>query len=251
MYTLGGVANVVNGWGLEGDTQQMLAMLRRYGDEAWFGLGDKDVATHLLRTQWLAGGVSLTEVTRRLAAGLNIPAKILPMADQPAPTMIHTVERGVLPFQEYFVRHRWQPTIARLEYLNAGVQPTVEATAALATADLIVICPSNPLLSVEPILSIGYRALLEKRSVPCIAVSPLIGGQAVKGPAAKIMTELQMDASANGVARYYGDLIDGIVIQTGETVEAPRALRTDILMHDVPDRARLAVEILGWVAGWA
>ncbi len=251
MYTLGGVANVVNGWGLEGDTTQMLAMLRRYGDDAWFGLGDKDVATHLLRTQWLAAGVSLTEITRRLSAGLGVPATILPMADQPAPTMIHTVERGVLPFQEYFVRYHWQPTIARLEFLNADVHPTPEAEAALAAADLILICPSNPLLSVEPILNIGYRALLEKRKARCIAVSPLIDGQAVKGPAAKIMAELDMEPSANGVARYYGDLIDGIVIQTGESVDMARALNADILMRDIPDRARLAYEILAWAGKWA
>ena len=251
-YTLGGVANVVNGWGLADDSQQMLGMMRRYGDEAWFGLGDKDIATHLLRTQWLAGGQSLTEVTQRLAAGLGIRSTILPMSDSPAPTLIDTVEYGVLPFQEYFVRYRWQPTVRHV-IIDHAARPTVAALSALDKADLVVICPSNPLLSIEPLLKIGYRDALARRTVPCVAISPLIGGEAIKGPAAKLMTELGLEANANGIAAYYGNLIDGLLIQHGDVVQTSagqRIIPADIIMRSVPDRARLAQELLMECVTW-
>ncbi len=251
-YTLGGVANSVNGWGLTDDTQQMLGMMRRYGDEAWFGLGDKDIATHLLRSQWLHEGRSLTEIIQRLAKGLGISARILPMSDDAAPTMIDTVEYGILPFQEYFVRYRWQPTVRRIILENTA-RPTVAALAAIESADLIVICPSNPLLSVEPILKIGFREALAKRRAPCIAISPLVGGQAIKGPAAKLMTELGLESSANGIAHYYGDLIDGLMVQTGDSVDAvagQRAIFADIVMHSISDRARLAQELFTELLTW-
>jgi LPPG:FO 2-phospho-L-lactate transferase len=251
-YTLGGVANVVNGWGLTDDSQQMLGMMRRYGDEAWFGLGDKDVATHLLRSQWLREGQTLSEVTQRLAAGLGITSKILPMSDDPAPTLIDTVEYGILPFQEYFVRYRWQPTVKRV-ILDSTARPTAAALAAVEAADLIVICPSNPMLSIEPLLKIGFRDALTRRKAPCVAISPLVGGQAIKGPAAKLMTELSLESSANGIAHYYGDLIDGLMIQTGDVVDTGTGLHViaaDIVMHSIPDRARLAQELLTELLTW-
>ncbi len=246
-YTLAGLANPVNGWGLDGDTAQMLGMLRRYGDDAWFGLGDKDVATHLLRTQWLAGGSTLTEVTCRLTQALGIQSMILPMSDDPAPTTVDTVEYGILPFQEYFVKYRWQPTVKRV-LLDSTARPTVAAVAALERADLIVIAPSNPILSIEPILKAGFMELIAARRVVCIAISPIVDGQALKGPAAKLMIEMGLESSANGIVRYYENekLIDGIVIQTGDQVDRIRALATDVVMHSVPDRARLAQEVLIW-----
>ncbi len=164
-YTLGGLAHPVNGWGIEGDTQQMIGMLRRYGDDAWFGLGDKDLATHLLRSQWLAEGATLTQVTRRLSQALGIASVILPMSDDPAATEVDTVEYGVLPFQEYFVRYRWQPTVRQV-LIGTAARPSERALAALDTANLIVVCPSNPMLSIEPILSCGFRAPLAARRVP-------------------------------------------------------------------------------------
>ncbi len=253
MYTLGGVANVVNGWGLDGDSAQMLGMMKRYGDDAWFGLGDKDVATHLLRTQWLMQGVTLTEVTRRLASALGIQARLLPMSDDPAPTLINTVEQGLLAFQEYFVHQRWQPTLqahpAPIVYPN-NVRATSQVLDALQHADLIILCPSNPMLSIDPILNLpAVRDAISQRRVPCIAISPLIGGQAVKGPAAKIMAELGLEVSANGIAQYYGNLIDGIVIDTVDqrTSNSKQTLATDILMRTVDDRARLAREVLQWI----
>jgi len=246
LYNLAGLAHPVNGWGLEGDTLNMLGMVRRYGDDAWFGLADKDLATHLLRTQWLAEGHTLTQITARLSTALNIPSRILPMSDAPAPTMIDTVEHGVIPFQEYFVRYGWQPTVR--EVLIPKAVPGTEAVhAALEDADLILICPSNPVLSVLPILNVdGVRGRLEARRVPSLVVSPIIGGQAVKGPAVKLMRELGMEASAQGVADYYGALIDGIVIADIDTVHGPAALKTDIFMRDGDDRARLAKEVLTW-----
>ncbi len=249
MYTLGGVAHPVNGWGLEGDTQLMLGMMRQYGDPGWFGLGDKDLATHLLRTQWLGAGLRLTEVTDRLSAALGIRSAILPLSDEPAPTMVDTVEHGWLPFQEYFVRLRWQPVVRSLRITT--VPGTPEAEAALRDADLIVICPSNPVLSVRPILQAGkYREMIQSHRVPCIAVSPLIGGKAVKGPAAKLMQELSMEPTAQGTADYYGDLIDGFVVDNADQVSGPRVLKTDILMRHVGDRIRLASEVIEWVRSW-
>ncbi len=263
MYTLGGVANIVNGWGLEGDSQQMLGMMRQYGDDAWFGLGDKDLATHLLRTQWLEEDITLTEVTQRLSKALGIQSRILPMSDNSIPTVINTAEYGELTFQEYFVRYRWQPTVAPIVIRGESTSPimydgeaimTDEGVSALQNADLIVFCPSNPMLSIDPILNAEpCRDLIENRSVPCVAVSPLIGGQAVKGPAAKLMKELGMEVSSNSIAHYYEGLIDGIVVDRADQVDADRALKVlpaDILMRNVEDRARLAGEILEWMTSW-
>ncbi len=254
MYTLAGLAHPVNGWGLAGDTQQMLGMLRRYGDDAWFGLGDMDMATHLLRTQALAAGQTLSEITDALSSALGIRARLLPMSDDAVPTMVETLEHGTLAFQEYFVRYRWQPTVRRLYYNGADrARPAPGLLDALAQASAIVICPSNPLLSIEPILQIpGIRAALERRTAPCVAVSPIIAGQAVKGPAAKLMAELSMEVSAAGVAQYYGTLIDGLVIDSADrdVQIAPRKLVTNTFMQTIDDRVRLAGEVLEWMGSW-
>ncbi|MCC7448428.1 MAG: 2-phospho-L-lactate transferase [Anaerolineae bacterium] len=254
MYTLAGLAHPVNGWGLAGDTQQMITLMRRYGDEAWFGLGDMDMATNLLRTQALANGESLSQVTDRLAHALGITACLLPMSDDRVATMVETVERGTLAFQEYFVRYRWQPTVTRLWFDGADrARPAPGILDALAQADAIILCPSNPLLSIEPILQVpGIRAALEQRKAPCVAVSPIIGGQAVKGPAAKLMAELAMEVSPAGVASYYGSLIDGLVVDVvdREVAIQQRKLVTSTWMKTNEDRGRLAREILEWMEGW-
>jgi LPPG:FO 2-phospho-L-lactate transferase len=251
MYTLSGLADPVKGWGLTDDTQQMLGMLKRYGDEAWFGLGDRDVATHLLRTQALAQGKTLTEVTTWLAAQLNISAQIVPMSNDRVATIVETSDYGTLAFQEYFVRYRWQPVVTRLRYEGADcARPAPGLLEIIEQATGIVICPSNPLLSIEPILQIpGIRTALECRHVPCVAVSPIIAGQAVKGPAAKLMTELGLDASVAGVANYYGDLIDGLLIDEADrNIQIPqRVLVTDAWMRSMEDRRRLAKEVLSWM----
>lgn len=252
MYTLAGVANPATGWGLEGDTRQMLDMLAAYGEAPWFGLGDRDLATHLLRTMWLAEGVSLTEVTRRLASALGITCRLLPATDEPLRTMVDTREYGTLGFQEYFVRYRWQPQVERVWFQaehHCGV--TNEARAALESADLIAVAPSNPVLSIQPILEVdGLRDLLVNRRGPCIVVSPFVAGRAVKGPADKLMRELSLEISPRGVARFYTGLIDGLVIDEADA-GAPQpddvpVLVTNSLMLTADDKARLAGEVLAF-----
>ncbi len=254
MYTLADVADPVNGWGLAGDTRQMIGMLKNYGDDAWFGLGDKDVATHLLRTQRLASGQTLSQVTAGLSSALGVHVCLLPMSDDQVSTMVETADYGTLAFQEYFVRYRWQPVVTGLRYEGAErAAPTPGLLDIINQAHAIVICPSNPMLSIEPILQVpGIRAALEQRHVPCIAVSPIIAGQAVKGPAAKLMGELGLDASVAGVAAYYDGMIDGLVIDTvdKDVQVGPRLLVTNTWMKTIEDRVRLAGNILDWIESW-
>lgn len=253
MYTLAGLANPETGWGIAGDSWQMLDMLVRYGEEGWFRLGDRDMATHLLRTHWLAQGVSLTEVTSRLTRALGVQQRLLPVTDDPLATMVETVEYGTLAFQEYFVRHRWQPVVRRVWFEGAETARVTPAVAeALAGADLIVICPSNPVLSIAPILAVqGVREALQKRAGRCVAVSPFIGGRAVKGPAAKLMPELGLDISVKGLWRFYEGLIDGLVVDVADTPQTvgveKTILQTYTLMKTDEDKVRLAHEILDWV----
>jgi LPPG:FO 2-phospho-L-lactate transferase len=254
MYTLAGLAHPVNGWGLVDDTRQMVEMLHRYGDSAWFGLGDRDMATHLLRTQGLSGGKTLSEVTAQLSQALGIGSRIIPMTDDRVPTMVETAEQGILEFQEYFVRFRWQPVVKKLWFDHADrAVPAPGVIEALEQADAIIICPSNPLLSIEPILQVpGIRAAIERRTVPCVAVSPIIAGAAVKGPTVKLMNELALDASVLGVSNYYGNLIDGLVVDTQDKniSVTQRLLVTNIMMVSREDRLRLASEVLAWIGSF-
>jgi LPPG:FO 2-phospho-L-lactate transferase len=252
MYTLAEVANPATGWGLAGDTWQMLDMLKCYGEELWFRLGDRDLATHLLRTQWLAQGITLTEVTGRLARGLGVQHRFLPVTDDPLRTMVDTVEEGPLGFQEYFVRRRWQPTVKHVWFEGAdGARLTMQAETALQEARIIIVCPSNPVLSIAPILAVpGVRTALEQRHGMCIAVSPFIGGKAVKGPAVKIMGELKLDISPGGLVGYYDGLLDGLVVDEADresvTEEEIPVLVTRTLMQSAEDKIRLARECLEW-----
>jgi LPPG:FO 2-phospho-L-lactate transferase len=255
MYTLAGVVNKANGWGLAGDTTAMLEMLRRYGEEAWFGLGDKDIATHLLRTQALRDGQSLTQVTQRLTKSLGIPQPVLPMTDAPVATMVNTVEYGELEFQQYFVRYRWQPTVRSLRLKgieNAVVTPSVRE--ALSKADVLLVAPSNPWLSIDPILAVpGMRDLIMACDIPRVAISPIIGGQAVKGPAAKLMGEMGYEVSAGAVARYYGDLINGFVYDVadaGMQVDLRYLTNFETVMKSDEDRVVLAQNVLHWINSW-
>jgi LPPG:FO 2-phospho-L-lactate transferase len=252
MYTLAGVANPETGWGLAGDTTQMLDMLRQYGEQPWFGLGDRDLATHLLRTQWLAEGQSLTEVTRRLGKGLRVNQTILPMSDDPVRTLVDTVEYGELAFQEYFVKYRWQPVVRRITYVEAeAARPSEGALKAITEADAVVICPSNPLLSVAPILAVpGMREALQKK--PVIAVTPIVSGKALKGPAAKLMNELGWTVSPPSVAAYYGDLLAGFVLDKrdaglyAQTDFGCQMWVADSVMVTEEDKVRLARQVLAW-----
>ncbi len=254
MYTLAGVVDKAKGWGLSDDTTRMLDGLRRYGEEAWFGLGDQDVATHLLRTQALRAGETLTQVTARLSRALGVQTRVVPMTDAQVATLVDTAEYGEIEFQEYFVRYRWQPTVRAIRFAGietASVSETVRL--ALERADVILIGPSNPWLSILPILSVpGMRDLLMSRTVPRIAVSPIVEGRAIKGPAAKIMAELGYTVSARTVVEFYGDLLTGFVYDKRDAdlhiEELPTAM-FDTVMHVEADRMLLAREIIDWTLG--
>jgi len=248
MYTLGGVANPETGWGVMDESWHMLAMLEKYGETPWFRLGDRDMATHLLRKHLLDAGHSLTDITQRLANGLGITQRILPASDDDHATMVDTEGGMTLAFQEYFVRHRWQPIVKRVWYASEkNAVPSDAVLRALDEAEAIIICPSNPILSIDPILSLrGMRSRLENRRVPCVAVSPLIKGQAVKGPANKIMSELGHDPSTQGLLDFYAGLIDGLVVDSGDGVNSDEILESQILMKSTADRQRLAREVLDW-----
>jgi LPPG:FO 2-phospho-L-lactate transferase len=252
MYTLAEAANPATGWGLAGDTGHMLEMLSRYGEEPWFRLGDRDLATHLLRTHWLAQGMTLTAITERLAQNLGVRHRLLPVTDDSLATVVDTVEYGPLGFQEYFVRRRWQPTVKGLRFEGAErARLTIQAETVLREARIIIVCPSNPVLSIAPILAVpGVREIIQQQQGVCVAVSPFIGGQAVKGPAAKVMRELGLDISPQGLIRYYDGLLDGLVIDEvdrGWAKEEIPVLVTRTLMQSPEDKARLAHDCLVWV----
>jgi LPPG:FO 2-phospho-L-lactate transferase len=254
LYNLAEVQHPEQGWGRADESFHVLEEAKRLGHDAWFLLGDKDIALHLLRREMLDAGLSLTEVTLELARRLGVAYPVLPMSDQPVRTVILTPE-GALPFQEYFVRRRTEPVMLgmRLEGL-AQARPTAQVRAALEEADAVILCPSNPFVSIGPILALpGVRERIMAR--PTLAVSPIIGGQALKGPAAKMMAEQGLEVSALGVARHYTGLVDGFVLdeQDAEMAEGVRALDmtpfvTDSIMRDKADRRRLAEEVLGFLA---
>ena len=249
-YTLAGVSNDETGWGWAGESRRALDEVARLGGPAWFGLGDLDLATHLTRSAWLDEGESLTAVTRRLCTGFGVAPAVLPMCDQPAPTLIVTDGGEVLPFQTWFVRERWQPAVRRVA-LPDDARATPAVIRALEAADVVLIAPSNPFVSIDPILNVyPIRALLEDVPRAVVAVSPIIAGQALKGPAAKMMGELGLEPSAAAVAAYYGHLIDGFVYDQQDAGMAAddglALLCTDTVMSGAAGRERLAREVLGF-----
>ncbi len=255
MYTLSDLVNKDNGWGVAGDTFQAVTAMRRYGEDAWFGLGDQDMATHILRTRWLHAGKSLTDVTETLTKKLGIRQQILPMTDAPVATIVDTNEYGEIDFQTYFVKHRWQPTVKslRLDGIEkASVSQEVET--ALHQADALIIGPSNPWLSINPILSVpGIRELILSCDIPRAAISPIVGGEAIKGPAAKLMVELGHVASAQAVAQYYNTLINGFVFDaTDEILNVPQQYVTkfETIMKNDEVKVSLARSVLEWIQDW-
>jgi LPPG:FO 2-phospho-L-lactate transferase len=249
LYNLAGLNHPENGWGRVGETFATLTTIGQLGGEDWFRIGDKDLALHLRRSEWLRQGISLTEVTDRLRRIVGIPSTILPMSEQPVRTLVHTDE-GDLPFQHYFVRRRCEPMVIDLTYVGAPeAKLTPEVDEALATADLIIFCPSNPYLSIDPILSIpGLRRQLRTMTVPKIAISPIVGGQAIKGPAAKMMNELGLPISPMTVARHFEALLSGFVLDRAdadlqEQFTLP-LLVTDTLMTDLASKQRLAEQVV-------
>jgi LPPG:FO 2-phospho-L-lactate transferase len=252
-YTLAGINNMEQGWGLANETWSCMEALERLGGETWFRLGDRDIATHIERTRRLKTE-TLSQVTADFAARLGIRQKIVPMTDYAVRTMVET-DIGLLAFQEYFVREKCAPRVLRLAFSNLDVaSPSAGFAEALADPALeaIVICPSNPFLSILPILALsGIRAALESRRAPLVAVSPIVGGKAIKGPAAKNMEELGLTVSCAGVAEFYGRLLDGLVIdqvdaETIGEISGPAVIATDTIMRAPADRSRLAAETLAF-----
>ncbi len=217
LYTLADVVNPETGWGRRDEGWRCMEALAELGGDTWFRLGDRDLATHLRRTARLAEGASLTEVTTELCAAFGVKTRVLPASDDPIATQVQT-DAGMLKFQDYFVRQRAEPRLQALEFAGAGAaRPSREVLAALQKDSLgaILIAPSNPYLSIDPLLAIpGLAAALRAATVPVVAISPIVGGRALKGPTAKIMTELGLTASALTVARHYQPWIDGFILDT-------------------------------------
>ena len=251
-YTLGGIANPTTGWGIQGDTFETLEMLGRYGRDIWFRLGDRDFATHIMRTERLRAGATLSDVATEFSQALGIQAAILPMANESVASQVQTPD-GPLDFQEYFV-HRHQSD-AVTGVIFRGIEQarvTRQAAAALVAARAVVFCPSNPIVSIGPILAVPeLRERIARLSVPKVAVSPIVGGRALRGPADRMLETLGHEVSAVGVAKLYQDILTGMVIDEVDAHLAPRieALGLSVLvaptiMVEPVDRQMLAQRVL-------
>ena len=252
LYTLAGVSNAEMGWGLAGESFRTLERLKEYGVDAWFNLGDLDLATHLYRTKMLEEGKTLSEVCLQLAKSLGVEHKILPVTDSPIKTMVETQD-GIMSFQEYFVKNRCEPIVTSIDFngsSNCTVTPGVRR--AVLNMDLLVFCPSNPFVSIAPILSVpGFKEMIESFSGKSIGVSPIVGGEAIKGPAAKMLKELGHDVSPVGVARQYVGLCNTFIIDEKD-VDLKQEIEslgmnvfvTQTIMETDQDKKRLAEYIL-------
>jgi LPPG:FO 2-phospho-L-lactate transferase len=251
LYTLGGLVDAERGWGIAGDTLSAHAQLARLGEPTWFTLGDADLATHVHRTRRLRHGDRLTDVVGDMALALGIHARILPATDDRHRTIVETDE-GALPFQDYFVRRRQEPDVRRIRY-DGSARATPDALDAISTADLVVIGPSNPIVSIGPILALPeVRAAVEAARARAVAVSPIVGGRALKGPADRMLTSLGHESSALGVARLYAGLVDRFVIDEVDAaleqpIENELAIAVEVLptvMRADADRRHLAAALV-------
>lgn len=255
LYTLADCHNPDAGWGRRDETWTFMSVLAQLGGPDWFRLGDGDLALHVERTHRRRGGEPLGAIMDDLRRRLGVATALLPMTEAPVRTMVHTID-GVLEFQDYFVRRRAAPVVTALEYVGAAdSRPSPAALEALASPALeaIVVCPSNPWLSVDPILAVGgMREALRARGVPIVAVCPLIGGRAVKGPTAKIMAELGVEPTPVAIAAHYGELLDGMVIDESDRAWADRCglpvAVAPTLMSDDARRTALAAAVLAFAA---
>ena len=248
-YTLAGAVNPETGWGLVGETWQAMDALARYGGVTWFNLGDRDLATHLFRTQRLRDGLTLTEVEAEIAAAWGLGVRLLPMSDDPVRTMITVVDEGEIGFQDYFVRRQHDVEATAIRFAGAeSARPTTAVLEALAGAERVVIAPSNPLVSIAPVLAMtGLREAVEARRADCVAVSPIIAGTTVKGPADRLLRELGHDQSVVGVARLYARLASKLVIDEADAdladavaAEGIEPVVAPTMMHGPPEAAALA-----------
>jgi len=248
-YTLAGLANPETGWGRAGETWNTIANVEKLGGPAWFRLGDQDIATHLERTRRLKEGQSLSQVTRDFCKAWGIQPTVLPMSDSPVRTMVDSDE-GELAFQEYFVHRQCQPRVRGFRFDGVEVaEPAPGAKEALKSADAVVFCPSNPWVSIDPILKV-----IKNMDKPVVAVSPIIGGKTVKGPAAKMYAELGIEPSALAVANHYRTILTGFVLDHADSnIESVikdlkiKTLVTDTLMNQPADRKRLANDVLFFI----
>jgi LPPG:FO 2-phospho-L-lactate transferase len=254
MYTLAGLNNTELGWGLAGETWEFLNALKKLGGEDWFRLGDRDLATHIQRSQGLSAGRSLSEMTAQLCQSLGIAVQLLPMSDDPVRTMVKT-DTEELAFQHYFVREQCRPTVSGFRFAGSAVaKPQSDMLALLQRQELaaIVLCPSNPFVSIDPIMALpGMRDAIAASGAPVIAVSPIVSGLAIKGPAAKMMAELELPVTAVAVAQHYCGLVDCFVLDEADATLAPEieALGMKVavmptIMKTLEDRELLATQVL-------
>ena len=255
VYTLADVVDPETGWGIAGDTYAALEQAERLGEETWFRLGDADLATHLKRTRLLREGQTLSQATEAIARAFGLNSRLLPMSDDPVRTIVAT-EDGELSFQEYFVRRRWQDEVRALRFEGAEqARPAPGVLESIAEAEAVVVAPSNPLVSIGPILAVpGLRQALVDTAAPVVAVSPIVGGRALKGPADRMMASLGPEASATGVARLYADFLDVLVLDKVDAALAPavealgvRPVVADTIMRDDATRRALAEATLNAV----
>jgi LPPG:FO 2-phospho-L-lactate transferase len=251
-YTLAGVVDRAKGWGFRGETFHVLERLRAFGREAWFQLGDRDLATHLHRTALLAAGKSLAEVADDIRRALGVKSRILPMTNQAVPTIIESSE-GPLHFQEYLVKRRAEPVVRGIRFENVeSAEPAPGVLEAIRAADRIWICPSNPLISIGPILAIrGIREALQKRKRDVIAVCPIVGGKSLKGPSDRMLAQLDYEVSARGVARLYADFAGTFVVDPADRgqVASIRSLGMNVavvptVMRTLAQKRKLARALL-------
>ncbi len=249
-YALADLSNPETGWGRRGETWHFIETLRSLGGEGWFNLGDRDLALHVQRTLRLRAGASLTQTTREVTRALGIHHAVIPMSDQPVRTIVHTLD-GPLAFQHYFVRERCQPAVTGFAFdgaANAVTNPALMEWLADEALAGVIICPSNPYVSVDPILALpGLGEALRVRGVPIVAVSPIVAGLAIKGPTAKMMQELQVPRSATGIATHYQGLIDGFIVDDSDAALVPAlqatglsAIAAPTLMVTLADKIALA-----------
>ncbi len=257
MYTLADLNNKEQGWGLAGETWNFLAALKKFDGETWFQLGDRDLATHVMRTHLLGTGMSLSQVTGELCRYLGVQHAVFPMTDSHVSTGVKLKDGETLPFQHYFVRDRCEPEVKGFQF--TGIQqaePSAGFSACLKDPELqaVIICPSNPFVSVDPVLALpGIRNQLHEIAAPVIAISPIVGGNALKGPTAKMMQELDMPRSALSVANHYGDLLDGFVLDSVDAELRPQledlgiaTIATSTVMITLEDRIQLAADTLSF-----
>ena len=225
-YTLAGVANRRTGWGRDGDTFECLASLQRFFGPGWFNLGDRDLATHVYRSERLAGGVTLARVTREIARAFDVRARVLPMSNDRVRTVVDT-RRGPLSFQRYLIAERARPHPLGVRYLGQRrARPAPGVLRAIQSADLVIIAPSNPILSIGPILAVpGIRAALDRRRRPVVAVSPLVGGRAVSGPLVRLLRAAAVPSTSAGIVSRYRSFLDALVIDRRDAADATQ-LRT-------------------------